>query len=58
MKKCSGCEFRRRVGHPKPGKKIPGGTGKCVREGGPCDEYIPAGNIGEEGERAPVITKK
>jgi hypothetical protein len=38
----------------KPGKKIPGGTGKCICPRGICTEYIPAGNIGEDGERAPI----
>lgn len=58
MKKCIECEYRKSRASKIPGKKIPGGTGKCVREGGPCEEYIPAGFIGEEGERAPVVNTK
>lgn len=56
--KCGACEFRRSKMSKIPGKKIPGGTGKCTRPGGPCDAYVPAGNIGEiseTGERKPVI---
>lgn len=57
IKKCVQCEWRRGRGSKIPGKTIPGGTGKCIRPGGVCEEYIPAGYIGEmaeKGERAPV----
>ena len=37
--KCTDCEYKRALSNPKTGKKIPGtGNGKCIREGGFCDE--------------------
>ncbi len=61
IKQCMKCEWRRGRMNKTPGKTIPGGTGKCIRPEGPCEAYIPAGNIGEiaeKGERPAVITPK
>jgi hypothetical protein len=35
---CTGCTHHRRKGNPKKGVTIPGVYGKCIREGGLCQE--------------------
>lgn len=35
---CDGCANHRRKGNPKKGVTIPGAYGKCIREGGLCQE--------------------
>lgn len=47
MKYCITCLFHKSRSSKIPGKKIPHGTGKCLRASGPCEEYVPAGKIGE-----------
>ncbi|MBM4275379.1 MAG: ParB/RepB/Spo0J family partition protein [Deltaproteobacteria bacterium] len=38
---CAACEFWKRKASPIKGKLIPGGTGKCTRKEGLCDNYKP-----------------
>jgi ParB family chromosome partitioning protein len=38
---CSTCDFWKRKASPIKGKLIPGGTGKCTREEGLCENYKP-----------------
>jgi ParB family chromosome partitioning protein len=38
---CATCDFWKRKASPIKGKLIPGGTGKCTREEGLCENYKP-----------------
>lgn len=43
---CNTCCFLKNAGNPKKGVRISGGFGKCTRDGGPCDNPVPARGIG------------
>jgi len=46
MKNCNNCEFWKAISNKRPGVRIPGGFGKCVRDGGHCNPAVPRGGIG------------
>ncbi len=47
LKTCYECSWCRRMSSPRKGVKIPGGTGKCIKQGGHCDPDVVKGKIGE-----------
>lgn len=43
---CRTCGLYRGRSNPYPGVAIPGGFGKCLAEGGPCESFTPSLGIG------------